>query len=106
MAAGRVRSILTVTALAAVFTLPAVAASGAPAASTDWPSYERNNQHSSASFTDGAITQANASKLKAKWTFTVPGPTKSGQPKATLWGSPTVVGGRSTSARAPASSTP
>ena len=74
--------------------LPAASASGAPAASTDWPSYERNNQHSSASFTDGAITQANASQLKAKWTFTLPGPTKSGQPNATLWGSPTVVGGK------------
>jgi outer membrane protein assembly factor BamB len=94
MLAGRIRAVVIVSALAAAVALPAASASGAPAASTDWPSYERNNQHSSASFTDGAITQANASKLKAKWTFTLPGPTKSGQPKATLWGSPTVVGGK------------
>jgi outer membrane protein assembly factor BamB len=94
MLSRRIRSVLIVGALAAAVVLPAASASAAPAASTDWPSYERNNQHSSASFTDGAITQANASKLKAKWTFSLPGPTKAGQPKATLWGSPTVVGGR------------
>jgi polyvinyl alcohol dehydrogenase (cytochrome) len=89
-----VRSLVVVTTLAAAVALPAASASGAPAASTDWPTYERNNQHSSAAFTDGAITQAKASSLTAKWTFTLPGPTKSGQPKATLWGSPTVVGGK------------
>src|ERR1700759_4316897 len=93
MAARRIRNVLTVTALSAAFVFPAVSASGA-AASTDWPTYELNNSHTSASFTDGAITQANASKLNAKWTFTLPGPTKSGQPDATLWGSPTVVGGK------------
>ncbi len=94
MLAGRIRAVVIVSALAAAVALPAASAAGAPAASTDWPSYERNIQHSSASFTDSAITQANASQLNAKWTFTLPGPTRSGQPNATLWSSPTVVGGK------------
>ncbi|HEX4427852.1 MAG TPA: PQQ-binding-like beta-propeller repeat protein [Frankiaceae bacterium] len=94
MRLNRVRSAVIASALVAAFALPAASASGVAPASTDWPSYERNIQHSSASFTDPAITQANAAHLKAKWTFNLPAPTQTGQPKATLWGSPTVVGGK------------
>ena len=93
MARKRLRSAVIVSTAVAAFAIPAIA-TATPPASTDWPAYGRNIQHSSASFTDGAITQANASTLKVKWTFNLPAPTLAGQPKATLWGSPTVVGGK------------
>jgi polyvinyl alcohol dehydrogenase (cytochrome) len=93
MRINRFRSTVIGATTIAAFAIPAIAAA-TPPASTDWPAYGRNVQHSSASFTDPAITQATASTLKVKWTFNLPGPTKTGQPKATLWGSPTVVGGK------------
>jgi outer membrane protein assembly factor BamB len=56
---------------------------------TDWPSYLRNPQHSSAAFTVPGITTANANSLTPRWTWVVP--TVSGRSNG-LTASPTVVG--------------
>jgi polyvinyl alcohol dehydrogenase (cytochrome) len=68
---------------------PAVAAT----AGTDWSSYLHGPAHSSAAFSDTAITTANAAHLRNVWHFNPDPATQAGQPAAGLDASPTVVGG-------------
>jgi outer membrane protein assembly factor BamB len=93
--ASRCRRSLAVVTLAAAAAAAAALPAGASAVSgSDWPTYERNAQHSSVAVNDPAINPGNASLLSARWTFTPPGPTRPGQPQSALLASPTVVGAR------------
>jgi outer membrane protein assembly factor BamB len=62
--------------------------------STDWTGYEHGPAHSSTAFNDTAITAANASSLRALWTFHPAGASAPGQPGSKIDASPIVAGGR------------
>ena len=69
-------------------------ATAAAAGSLDWPAYLRDPGHSSAIFTDPAVTTSNAASLTRRWQFLADAATKSGQPARRFDASPTVVAGR------------
>ena len=89
---------LVVATTVAAGTLPAAdpAEAAGPRAvtiSTDWPMYEHDPLHSSATG-DPAITAAKVPRLAASWSFTPPGATQPKQPPHIFRASPIVAGGR------------
>ncbi len=93
MSATRILRLLSIVAIVGVFGALSGAAS-ASGSGADWPSYERNAQHTSGLFGDTTVTTTIAGSLQEKWRFLVADRTRTGQPPRGLAASPTVVGGR------------
>lgn len=74
--------------------LVAVASPGQAAVPADWPGYLFGATHSSYNAAATAITPANAPALTRYWQWRPAAPTMAGQPKASLFASPTVYQGR------------
>lgn len=93
----RLFSVLGPVAAAAVLLTSAAptadAVRAAAIGATDWAAYEHGPAHSSAAFTDSAITTGNVASLHALWSFKAAAATTSGQPGPKFDASPTVVNG-------------